>query len=168
MKCKPLPTQEELHRLFNYYPETGIVTWRYSKYKSLINKRAGSNTKRGYRNINYNKQHYREHRIIWVWMSGFDPCDLEVDHVNRIPDDNRWINLRLASRSQNVANSDIRSTNKSGYRGVYYNKKKRKYDARIIYNNQLIFLGNFDDPKEAYSNYRKKSKELYGDYSNAM
>jgi len=58
------------------------------------------------------------------------PGDI-VDHINRDTFDNRRINLRLVSLSENVRNSKIPTNNKSGTKGVYYHKATRKWEAFI-------------------------------------
>lgn len=72
-----------------------------------------------------------------------------VDHIDRNPLNNKKCNLRLATKSQNAMNSKIRIDNKTGIKGVSYNKEKRKYEGYITINQKRIKLGYFKELKEA-------------------
>ncbi|MGG3470775.1 AP2 domain-containing protein [Neobacillus pocheonensis] len=58
---------------------------------------------------------------------------------------------------------DLHKRNKSGYRGVSYNKKLDKWDATISHHSKSIYCGSYEDPKEAALAYNAKSIELKGD-----
>ena len=76
--------------------------------------------------------------------------DSVIDHINGNPLDNRRENLRpLPSNKENIWNSKKRVTNTSGYKGVTYDKRKRKYMAQIKKDRKHRFLGYFDDPRDA-------------------
>ncbi len=85
-----------------------------------------------------------------------------VDHINRNTLDNRKENLRFVTRNENVRNSRMYSTNKSGYKGVSWDKRKNKYQAITYINRKLIRLGFFDDPKIASERYREFIKDNFG------
>lgn len=88
-----------------------------------------------------------------------------VDHINRNKLDNRRSNLRFITQSQNVFNSKILTTNKSGYRGVYYKKDAKKWCARIEIAKKLHYLGYFNNPKEAAAAYNQKGLAELGIYA---
>ena len=90
-----------------------------------------------------------------------DPDSL-VDHIDRNGLNNQRNNLRLASPSLNGQNCKISSNNNTGFIGVYWNKKYSKFYARIVFNYRKIFIGSFDDPKQAAKAYNKKAVEIYG------
>jgi len=73
----------------------------------------------------------------------------EIDHINNNGLDNRRKNLRFCTHSENEKNRRINKNNKTGYIGVSFDKYKNKFSADIRHLNKHIFLGNFDDPKEA-------------------
>lgn len=74
-----------------------------------------------------------------------------VDHINRNRCDNRRKNLRITNKIKggNGQNRSVRNTKSNPYRGVYYDKKNKKYYARIYINNKCIYLGRYDTAKEA-------------------
>ena len=80
--------------------------------------------------------------------------EIEVDHKNRNPLDNRKENLRLCSRSENLVNTKAR--NKNGYKGVYL-RKDGMYEARIS-----VLIGVFDDIKKAADAFENESIKRYG------
>lgn len=93
------------------------------------------------------------------------PSDMYVDHINGNTFDNRRSNLRLASPWQNAQNRGmVPSTNKSGYRGVYFSKQKYKWGAVIKVNRKIYHIGFFDDRNEAATAYNLKGYELAGEY----
>lgn len=94
------------------------------------------------------------------------PAGVTVDHINGNKLDNRKMNLRLCSQSENNMNRGVFSNNKSGIKGVSWNKSKKKWVAQIQVNGKRIYLGAFDDKLVASNRYIDKSKELFGRYCN--
>ena len=88
-----------------------------------------------------------------------------VDHVNRNGLDNRRINLRPATLSQNSANRALFRNNTSGYKGVYWDRPQRKWMAVIMANGRRKRLGVFDDPVEAARAYNHAAAEAFGEYA---
>jgi len=89
-------------------------------------------------------------------MTGELP-ELEIDHINRIRDDNCWTNLRTATRIQNSRNMGKSPRNKSGTTGVYWSKYHQKWTAQILKKH----LGFFTDKDEAIK-VRKAAELKYG------
>ena len=87
-----------------------------------------------------------------------------IDHINGIKDDNRIINLRECTTQQNGMNRGPQKNNSSGYKGVGWSKKSSKWRAQIRFNNKSIYLGLFDDKKEAAKIYNKEAKKLFGEF----
>lgn len=107
------------------------------------------------------------HRVILGRMLGRDlqPGE-EVDHINGVKNDNRRANLRLATRSQNMRNvRGLMSNNTSGYRGVSWHKRTKKWSAQIGFDGRAKFLGYFTTAEAAAEAYRIAAIELYGEFS---
>jgi hypothetical protein len=86
---------------------------------------------------------------------------LVVDHINHDGLDNCKVNLRIATRSQNGAN--LRTTRK--YKGVYRKQDCNRYEARIRFNNKIVYLGLFEDENKAAKAYNEKALELFGEFA---
>jgi hypothetical protein len=87
-----------------------------------------------------------------------------VDHINRNKLDNRRCNLRYVTYSQNNMNSSMQKNNTSGYRGVCWHKKAKKWACFIKLNKKRIHIGLFSNIEEAARAYKNKATELFGDY----
>jgi len=92
------------------------------------------------------------------------PSGVEVDHENCNGLDNRRLNLRLATHQQNAWNTPITKANSSGFKGVSWNKQKRKWEARISAGESKKFLGYFDAPEAAHAAYCKAAKQHHGQF----
>lgn len=118
--------KKELIETFDYNPITGDV-FRKSNFAQC--KCRG---KRGYYIVSYKNKRYYLHRLIWVMMNEAIPDNYVVDHINRNRTDNRITNLRCISKKQNNQNLSLRKTNKSGYRGIMWNKATQSWRVRIM------------------------------------
>lgn len=127
----------------NYNPETGIFTDDHGR-------RRGWQMVSGYRAISYRGRQWYEHRLAWLLSNGVEPSG-QVDHINGIRTDNRLANLRVATPSQNAANSLKGGHGTAGYSGVYFDgrNKFRKWVAKINVKNRQITLGYFETAEEA-------------------
>jgi len=88
--------------------------------------------------------------------------DIEVDHRNRDPLDNRKSNLRKVNRTQNVMNRSIQSNNNSGFIGVFYRKREKLWYSTVKINKKTIVLGS-SKAKEDMINLRKKCNKILKD-----
>lgn len=163
-EIRPLPELERLHELFNYNPETGLFIRKVSRGKTKEGDVAGT-ISCGYIGICVDWVVYRAHRLAWLWMTGQDPGEMEIDHKDGNTQNNIFSNLRLATRLDNSKNTRVFSTNKTGFRGVSYDKIRGKYVAEIISDRVKHRLGRFDTAEEAASAYSEASKRLHGQFS---
>lgn len=88
-----------------------------------------------------------------------------VDHINRNRLDNRRENLRICSSTESIRNRGLNKNNSTGYKGVYYNQKRSKYQAYITVNRRHIYLGAYDNPTDAARAYDKSAVENFGEFS---
>lgn len=88
-----------------------------------------------------------------------------VDHANRDRLDNRRENLRIASRSQNTANSIMSSRNTSGYKGVHFRKEQNRWRAFICVNKKGISLGQYATAEEAAHAYNEAASKYFGEFA---
>ena len=80
--------------------------------------------------ISVDGSRYRAHRLAWLYMTG-EWSRGDIDHINTYKADNRFCNLREATRSQNSANSPKQCNNVSGFEGVSWVKRDRKWRSDI-------------------------------------
>ena len=89
--------------------------------------------------------------------------ELEIDHINGNPNDNRRENIRHVTHSENMKNlKNIYKNNKSGIIGVYYSNTENKWKAHLSYNKKMLNLGTFKTKDEAIISRLNKEFELYG------
>ena len=95
------------------------------------------------------------------------PWGLVVDHINGNGLDNRRVNLRLCTRSENMMNRPKTRQNSTGYKGVYKtgDSKLNPYSSKIEKNKKVYCLGHFATAEEAAMAYDKKAKELHGEFA---
>ena len=94
------------------------------------------------------------------------PKGMCTDHKNGNRLDNRRKNLRICNYSQNNSNRGVnKNVNTSGYKGVSWHIRYKKWKANIRVNGRMIFIGSFDNPKEAYKAYCSASVKYHGEFS---
>lgn len=151
-------TQEYIKSVLDYNRDTGVFTRKVSMANGRFKAGsiAGYTNKRGYVILNILKKNRRAHRVAFLYMTGSMPE--QVDHINRIKNDNRWINLREADAFINMKNQPTCGNNECKFRGVY--KCRDKFRARIGDKGKLVQLGNFDTFEEAKNARIKAEIEL--------
>lgn len=96
---------------------------------------------------------------------GLDVTGRLVDHRNNDGLDNRRENLRVATRSQNQSNQRRRSDNKTGFKGVYFDKNRRRWAVQVQASGKVRCVGRFDTPEEAARAYDTAARELHGAFA---
>lgn len=168
---------ETVRKLFHYDPESGAFTWRprpgdmfadarscAAWHSRCAGKQAGF-LNSGYLEFSWNNRRYRVHRAIWIWMTGEWP-PLFMDHKNRNRADNRWANLRLATRRQNQGNRGKAKHNTTGFKGVRFHPKPGRWSAQLRLSGKTGHLGMFDTPEEAHAAYCEAAKAAFGEFFN--
>lgn len=176
-----LPSPETLRELLRYEPETGKLYWKArpremfssaGQAKRWNTRYAGKEAFSTLNGNDYFRGHllgrvYFAHKVAWAIYYG-KWSNLEIDHINRDPLDNRIINLREATKSQNATNRGIRKDNKSGFKGVYFHRATKKWTSRIVKstNGGQRSLGYFDTPEAAYEAYVEAAKKHHREFAN--
>jgi hypothetical protein len=169
---------EVLRELLEYDPETGALTWKerdvvYFRSERSCNSWNAQNAGRqaftasdvhGYKVGSIFGSLYKAHRVSWALTHGKWPSD-QIDHINGIRSDNRIINLRVVTNTENTRNRKLTKTNSSGATGVYWNKKAGKWQARISADGKYKSLGYFLSLDEA-SAVRKAAEREHGYHEN--
>ena len=154
--------QDRLQEILRYEPEIGEFFWLRRSGKGarndLAGKRAGHLGHKGYLAIEIGSKEYRAHRLAWLYVYGDWPED-QIDHINRIKNDNRIANLRVATNGQNGANSNPKPSY-SGLKGAHWHSRDKKWFSHIWHNGKQTSLGRFATAEAAHVAYCEASKNL--------
>jgi hypothetical protein len=162
-------SHDELKRLLHYDPETGVWTRLTSDRANYrVGDRADHARNEGYRVVVVKSLYFKAHRLAWFYMLGSWPIK-NLDHRNNIKGDNRWKNLREATRSQNTANTPLRrSGTKTGLKGVVKCPRCHfRWQARITVAGKCHYLGQYNCPAAAHLAYLVAAYEAHGDFVRA-
>ena len=153
-------TEEQIDgfdEVFDYCPDGGGFTRRSTGAA------VGTINGAGYVVFRYAGELRYGHRMSFVSMMGREPLRV-VDHRNGDKSDNRWSNLREATRGENSWNAKKRTDNGSGFKGVSLHRATGRYAAYIFIGGEKRHLGYFDTAEEAFEAYCVASKELHGEF----
>lgn len=154
---------DRLRELLSYNPETGIFVWTKPRRGVVVGAECGRLSVHGYREFRVDRVLYRASRMAVLYMTGEMPV-VDVDHINRVRDDNRWINLRPCNASQNAANTIAKPSNKSGVKGVSFDAGRQKWLAQVRIKGKKTNLGRFDSLEDAALAYKKAATTEFGPY----
>jgi len=155
-------TQERLKALLHYDPDTGIFTFLVGRGGKHVGMRAGyinDAISHVCRRVGVDGKRYRTSHLAWLYMTGKWPL-YTLDHINRDSLDDRWINLREATPSEQCVNR--RNWGKYA-RGVSY--QNDRFSARISRRGKTLFLGKFTTEAEAAAAYQAAAARFgYNEY----
>lgn len=177
--AKREPSIALLHQLLSFDHTTGRLRWKERTPDQFTatartsaaticarwnGKHAGrvlSNLDRkGYVRLQIDGRWYLAHRVIWAMVHGVWPAT-ELDHRDGNRRNNRPGNLRLGPPLVNGKNQGRYSTNTSGVVGVVRNKAAGKWQAQIVVNKALIYLGLFASLDDA-AQVRQAAERQHG------
>lgn len=121
----------------------------------------------GYISIFIDGMGHSAHRLAHLYMTGEWPIDV-IDHINRVTGDNRWENLRSATRSQNLGNRRLNVNSRGGLKGVTplgSGRNAKWYQSRIQVGGKRIRIGIFTTPEEAHAAYVDAAKKYFGEFA---
>ena len=165
-------TQHVIAEALIYDAQTGALFWKdrpERHFADAVNCRAWNSkfagksafftkTLNGYRMGTLFGRRLLAHRVIWVLVNGVEPD--QIDHINGVRYDNRIVNLRNVSFTENAQNHKRHCCNKSGVVGVSIYKRHKKWRANIGYGPTYRHLGFFDSFDDAVAARREAEKHL--------
>lgn len=155
----------EVLRQVSYDPATGEFRRLVSRSRSP----AGSDAAKkidthGYRVVCIGGRQVRAHRLAWFYMTGEWPQH-DIDHRDTNRQNNRFLNLRPATRRQNLANASLSARNTSGSKGVHLYAKTGRWQAYINVNGKRKHLGFFATRDEAAQAYACAAAKEFGEFA---
>jgi hypothetical protein len=135
--------------------------WRLEKYSYHLSKHRNKYYLMRSKRENKKQVSYYLHREIMNC-----PKVMQIDHINRNTLDNRKCNLRICTCSENAHNSTKKRTNKSGFKGVYFDNTRKLWASQITLNRKCYPLGRYKTIKEARNAYKKGALKYHGIYAN--
>ena len=152
-----------LRSVITYNPNTGKFHWTQNRGGyAVAGSEAGYTSDQGRIKIQVFGKEHSASRLAWLYMTGRLP-EHEIDHINRDCADNRWTNLRQATRSENTCNRSTVVNNTSGVTGV--RRIGRRWRAEIWKNRRRYHLGYFSSKDGASQAYINAAKELHGEFA---
>jgi len=161
---------DTIHDLFEY--RDNDLYWKEQPHSVDMSKPAGCiDSSTGYRRIRINGKLYRAHRLIYLmfneqWDITDTSQDNSVDHADNDTLNNNIDNLRVATNSQNQANSGKQKNNTSGTTGVVWHKAAGKWYVRIMVNKKSHHGGYFVNKEDAIAKAIQLRNELHGEFAN--
>lgn len=181
MKFDAPLTADLLRRLLRYEPETGRLFWLLrtadmfvaTKARTAAHECARWNARyagreafttvnsKGYLKGEIFDRAYLAHRVIWCLVRGVWPSAM-LDHRDTVRTNNRFQNLREATRDQNARNRRSQGGT-SQFLGVH--RHGRKWQAAIRSHGSKTYLGSFNSEEAAARAYDAAARQRHGDFA---
>jgi hypothetical protein len=165
--------QATLKSILTYVPETGAFIWRHRQNARqewnarYSGKAAGWASSKpdgsAYWRITIVGRTTEAHTLAWLYMTGAWPPAL-VDHRDGNGLNNKWCNLRSATKTTNMHNSRLNKRNTVGLKGVRPRPNGR-FQAMICIDGTQKHLGIFDTPELAHAAYVAAANLHFGDFA---
>lgn len=184
MADKALPCPQVLRQLMSYNPQTGKLFWKErgaewftdGTYHTAEVQAQIWNTKyagkEAFTPLNSCRYHtgavlgkiLLAHRIAWAITHGRWPNHF-LDHINGIRSDNRLCNLREATNAENLRNRGVQKDSESGIKGVRFDRRYGRWQARITVERRQKHLGYYDTPEAAAAAYAEAARRHHGEFA---
>ena len=158
-----------------YEANTGLLFWKKQKQGRSTERPAGclKRTTKNYKGNGYiviriggrNGRLFKAHRVAWLLVTGQWPR-ADIDHINHDRADNRLVNLREATRAENMHNGSAHRDSTSGILGVRFHKSARKWTASLMSHGINHYLGLFTDILDAQKARLEAEKQYFGKFTN--
>jgi len=149
-------SHNQIKKIFYYNPDTGEIRKRSGSFGEVANN--------GYIRFRHKRKSCAAHKIAWIYMTGHWP-DSDIDHIDHDRKNNKWTNLRMVSRQDNMRNASLSKANTSGFTGVTWCNQQKQWRAQICVDGKSIKLGRFNEIDEAIT-ARKTANNKYGFHKN--
>lgn len=153
---------EELRRHFYVVDDCRLIRKDGSRRSDRSGKETGSTNPMGYKNGYLGRRQFFVHRAIFALIHGYYPKS--IDHIDGNRSNNHISNLRECTQSQNMCNAKIRK-GRQGMKGVWWDKSRGKWCARINVNGQAINLGRHDDREFARFVRECAAEKYHGEFA---
>jgi len=140
------PSQEQLKQLMRYDPEVGKFFWLNTRNSRVMaGDEAGWISRSGVY-IRISGSNFPAHCLAYLYVTGSLPSKgCNIDHENGNNLDNRWINLRKATYSQNSCNRAPQSNSKTGVKNVCFHQGLSKWRVQVSSKAHGRYQGLFKD-----------------------
>ena len=151
-------TVQQLREMLHYDSQTGDFTWIVSRGNQFTKPgmKAGFKDTYGHMGIEIDGKRYLSHRLAWLYVHEKWP-NHQIDHINRVRDDNRIANLRDVTGVVNLNNKGNYRNNTTGFKGVTI--KNGRFVAQITINGKCKHIGSFDIAEKASQAYQAAKKD---------
>lgn len=158
----------QMKDFLQYNPESGIFTWiKVPSQRVKIGEEAGRVNSAGHIGIGFGGERWQAHRLAVAFMEGSLSGELEIDHKDQDKANNRYSNLRAATKQQNSCNRGYPKSNTSGVKGMSYNTNAGKWEGYVHFNYRKYYLGLFTSEDECKEAIQLKREELHKEFSSS-
>lgn len=161
-RVQKMLSHSRLLDVLHYDKSSGVFTWKDSRNPGIPSgSKAGTVGANGYVQIKVDGRLYQAHVLAFLYVTGEFSAH-SIDHINGSKADNKWVNLREATHSQNLQNQRCahRGT-RSGFLGVSVHRASGKFQATIVLNGKQSYLGLFERAESAHAAYVAAKRTLH-------
>lgn len=159
------PSYEDVAKILDYNPKTGKFFRRINTSPNgRIGEVNGYITKQKYRKTSVCGIQLYDHQLAWLLFYLKWP-EKQIDHINGNRQDNRILNLREVTVSQNALNRSYQANSKTKHKCVHWKSDKKKYRVKIGIGGKYHHIGYFKSLDEAIKARDKAIKKLHGKFA---